>query len=228
MIRLLAIGLALAYPLLAHAAAHFQSPGLALLAGFDLLLLVLWPALLRGRLLAWLILLLGAGLLLWLQALQLQTLPLFAPPVLLNAFLAWVFGHTLAAGQRPLIERLIWTLHGQPEQLDARVRRYARRLTAAWAALFVLLATVNLGLALCAVPDGLLASAGLAPPLTVPLATWSLFANLLNYVIVAGFFLLEYAFRRRVFPDQPYRNLADFCLRVARLGPAFWRGGAPR
>ncbi|MCK7592362.1 ketosynthase [Pseudomarimonas salicorniae] len=224
MTRLLPAVLAVTYPLLAHAAAWSGQPVWALLAGGVLVLLVLWPALARGHWLAWLSLLLCAAGLAALYQRALGTLPLFAPPVLLNAFLAWLFGRTLAAGRRPLIEQMVRVLHGEPDAIDAGVAPYARRLTALWAGLFAALAVINLILALLAVPDGLLVETGFAPPLAVPLSLWSLFANVLNYVIVAAFFLLEYAYRRRRFPDQPYRNVVDFTCRVARLGPAFWRG----
>lgn len=215
--------LAVAYPLLAHAAAWTGTAELALGAGFMLCLLILWPGLASGRVPAWGALALCVAALLWLHGRALGTLPLLAPPVLLNAFLAWLFARTLGPGRRPLIEHLVWTLHGAPDALDPGIAPYARRLTLAWAILFALLASLNLLLALLAVPDGLLASAGLAPPLSVPLSLWSLFANLLNYVIVGAFFLIEYAWRRRRFPQQPYKNFFDFTARVARLGPAFWR-----
>lgn len=223
MISRLPAVLAVAYPLLAHAAAWTASAGLALVAGFLLALLMLWPALARGRAPAWIALLLCAAGLLWLHGRALGTLPLLAPPVLLNAFLAWLFARTLRAGRRPLIEHMVWTLHGEPDALDLRIAPYARRLTAVWAALFAVLAGLNLLLALLAVPDGLLVSVGVMPPVSVPLSLWSLFANLLNYVIVGAFFLAEYAWRKRRFPNQPYRHFFDFIARVARLGPAFWR-----
>lgn len=221
--RLLPPLLAAAYPLLAHAAAHLGSERLALVAAADLILLLLWPGLSRPRALAWLALAAAAAGLAWLAALDLATLPLYAPPVLFNLFMAWVFGHTLGDGRVPLIERVVRLLHGGPETLDPAIARYARRLTLAWTALFLVLATVNFALALLAVPDGLLASAGVAPPWPVARETWSLFANLLNYAIVGAFFALEYAWRRRKF-DLPYASFGDFCLRMARLGPAFWRG----
>lgn len=224
MTRLLPALLAVSYPLLAHAAAWSGQGHLALLAGAVLALIMLWPGLAARRPLSWLLLLIAAAALAGLARLDLATLPLFAPPVLLNAFLAWVFGRTLAPGRRPLIETMVWVLRDRPEHIDPAIQRYARRLTALWAVLLGALALVNLILALCAAPDGLLLSVGIAPPVAVPLAAWSLFANVLNYVIVAVFFVVEFTLRKRYFPDQPYRNLLDFTARVARLGPAFWRG----
>jgi uncharacterized membrane protein len=43
---------------------------------------------------------------------------------------------------------------------------------------------------------------------------WSLFANLIAYLFVLGFFIAEYAYRRRRFPQQPYRNVLEFAQRV--------------
>jgi uncharacterized membrane protein len=224
LIRVLSTLLAVAYPLLAHAAAHWQSAPLALFAAAILILLACLPGLLRTRLVAWALLLAALAGLYALSRQDLATLPLFAPPILLNAFLAWLFGHTLLQGRVPMIVRIVHAMRGAPETLDPAVVAYARRLTAVWTALFVLLAVLSLVLALIAVPHGLLASFGVTPAVSVPLATWSLFANVLNYVIVVAFFIGEYAWRRRVFPEQPYRNFGDFLQRMLRLGPSFWRG----
>ena len=84
------------------------------------------------------------------------------------------------------------------------------------------LALLNLLLALIAVPDGLLARFGVAAPLSITRTQWSWFANLCNYGIVGGFFLLEYQLRKRHFPGR-YKNFLDFGRRMAALGPTFWR-----
>ena len=115
-----------------------------------------------------------------------------------------------------------------PPPVAPELLAYARRLTRAWSLLFVLLATLNLALALLAVPHGLLVSAGVAPPWPLPQAIWSLFANLLNHLMVGMFFVAEYAYRRRRFRGLPYRTLAQFVRGLAALGPAFWRGTVRR
>jgi uncharacterized membrane protein len=218
LIRLLPPLLALGYLALAHAAAISASPGLALAAGALLLLLVTFAGLLARRPWAFAVLAAGALLLAWLHERALGVLPLYAPPVLLNLFFAWLFGHTLRRGP-PLIERLARAMSVHVEPIDPALLAYARRLTLAWTLLFLLLAAVNLGLALLARPDGLLLAAGIEPPLTVSQGLWSLFANLLNYVIVGLFFVLEFAWRKHRFADLPYRSFAEFCRRMARLGP---------
>ena len=221
MIRLLPALLAPGYLLLAHAAASSDGNGLALLAGLVLSLMLLWPGLQARRIRAWAALLLLAAGLLWLQRQSLGLLPLYAPPVLLNLFLAWLFGHTLAEGRTPLIAQFMHAVH--PPPVAPALLAYARRLTLAWSLLFVLLALLSLVLALLAVPQGLLASAGVAPPWPLPQTLWSLFANLFNYLIVGMFFVAEFAYRRRRFRDLPYRTLPEFVSGLAALGPAFWR-----
>jgi uncharacterized membrane protein len=215
--------LAIGYLLAAQAAVFLHSDAYALVAGFLLALLMLSPALAGRRAWAWLLLVALAAGLLWLQWQSLGLLPLYAPPVLLNAFLAWLFGHTLRGDAMPLIERVIRAMDVHAEPLDPEIVRYARQLTGAWTVFFVAMGTINLVLALLASPGGLLLTAGLVPPISVPQSAWSLFANLLNYVLVGVFFVVEFAYRRRRFADLPDRNLADFCRRLARLGPRFWR-----
>ena len=62
---------------------------------------------------------------------------------------------------------------------------------------------------------------GLTLPVTVALDTWSLFANVLNYLIVGAFFAAEYWFRRRRFPQQTYRGFIDFMRQLAGVREVF-------
>jgi len=80
------------------------------------------------------------------------------------------------------------------------------------------IAFVNLVLALL-VEDGLLFAAGITPPVVVAQRHWALFANLIGYLLIAGFFLCEYAYRRRRFPSQPYKNFFDFLKRTIAASP---------
>ena len=48
---------------------------------------------------------------------------------------------------------------------------------------------------------------------------WSLFTNLIDYLVVAALFLIEYAYRRQRFPRQPYRNMFDFIRRMLAAMP---------
>jgi len=216
--------LAVAYPLLAHWASHEGSGVAAAVALVDLCLVILIEPLLRRRGWAWALLAaIVAGLVALARTPHAQVL-LLAPPMLFTGLLAWFFGRSLQPPREALITRIVAALeHCPAAQLPAPLYRYTRSLTAAWAALMAALAVINGVLALFAVPDGVLARLGHPPALGVPQEQWSLFANLLNYGIVAGFFLGEYALRRRRFPDRPYRNFGHFMRQMAQLGPRFWR-----
>lgn len=218
-LRYLSALLALAYPVTAYFAVARHSFSLTLAAIAVLAAAVLLPSLIRGRLAAWIALPCVVACLWWLARSPINLLTLYAPPVLVPAFLAWVFGHTLAKEQTPLISQLVRLLHPPEEPLDEAVWPYARRLTLAWSALLAAIAIANLMLAALATPDGLLMAAGVTPPFTVPQQAWSLFANVLGYLLVAAFFMVEYAYRRRRFPQQPYRNFFDFLGRTIAASP---------
>lgn len=216
----------LSYPLLAHVASLSGRPGLIAASIGWLVVLTLLPGLRRRSPAAWAAL---ATALVGLYAIAGSAAPVvlqFLPPVVMTGFMAWAFGHTLRPGRTPLIESIIRSLQGPEDSLNQDVLRYARRLTGVWTALLVALATTSAALALCAEPDGLLLTFGVQPPVTVPLSLWSLFANLLNYLLVAALFVGEFAYRRRRFPEQPYRGLFDFTRRVTGLGAIFHGAGA--
>lgn len=208
---------ALAYPLVAHFAVIHNSMTLIVVALALLILVPMLPALARGSVAAWLAVPPIAACLWWLSRSTHATLPLYIAPVLVPGFMAGVFGGTLTARQTPLIEQLIRLI--DPDEPEPEVLDYARKLTLAWTVLFVALSATNLVLALLAKPDGLLLASGVTPPLTVPQEWWSLFANVIGYLLVAAFFLIEYAYRHRRFPRQPYRNMLDFFLRVLAAMP---------
>ncbi|HEV8694802.1 MAG TPA: ketosynthase [Lysobacter sp.] len=219
------VAFALAYPLLAHWASHDGSGWAAAVALTDLVLVILIEPLLRLRGWAWgLFAAILAGLFALSRTSYAQLL-LLAPPVLFLGLVAWFFGRSLRAPRDPLITRIVAALDRcAPAQLPAALYRYTRNLTAAWATLLLTLALVNGVLALVAVPGGVLARLGHAPAWGVPREHWSLIANLLNYGVVGGFFVGEYALRRRFFPHRPYRHFGEFLQQMARLGPEFWRG----
>jgi uncharacterized membrane protein len=219
--------LALAYPFVAHFAVIHNSMTLIVVALALLVLVPILPALTRGSVAAWLALPLIAAGLWWLSRSTHATLPLYIAPVLVPGFMAGVFGATLLAGQTPMIEQLILIMQTEPEPEPA-VIAYARRLTQAWTLFFVALSLTNLVLGLLAAPGGMLLAAGVTPVVTVPEHWWSLFANVIGYLLVAAFFLIEYAYRRRRFPRQPYRNMLDFLLRVLAAMPRLVGNAGPR
>ncbi|HET6395786.1 MAG TPA: ketosynthase [Pseudoxanthomonas sp.] len=213
-----------AYPFLAHAAGT-RGGGWAALALGDLVLLLLAAPLLRRRWWALLLLALLLAALVRLAGSPWPGLLLLAPPVAFTGWLAAWFARSLRAGRTPLVTRIVQALYaraGWPTPPD--LLAYARRLTLAWALLLALLTVANAALALCAVPGGVLHALGRTPWFAVSPAAWSWFANLLNYGLVGGFALGEFAYRKRRFPRRPYRNGLDFARQMAGLGPEFWRG----
>lgn len=219
----LRVALLVAYPVLAHLASTRGDGRFAALALLDLALLGLVEPLLRPRAWAWLALAAAAVALWWLARSPLAQLPLLLVPVAFIALIAWTFARTLRAGSVPLVTRIVAALDKTtPDALAPGLRAYTTNLTRGWAGMLGALALCNLALAAVAVPGGLLAGMGIAPPYSVTESQWSWFANVLNYGFVGGFFLLEYLYRKRRFPGR-YRNFADFARRMAGLGPAFWR-----
>lgn len=215
--------LALAYTVLAHVASARDDDRVGAVALVVLVLLLLLAPLAHRRWWAWLALppLLAAVFALWRAGSV--AVPMLLVPVAFVALVAWWFGRSLRAGRIPLITRIVAALdRTPPPAMEPALRDYTRRLTAAWAWLLGALALLNLALALVAVPDGLLARLGWESPLAVTRTQWSWFANLCNYGIVGGFFVVEYHARKRRFPGR-YRSFADFLRRLAGLGPAFWR-----
>lgn len=216
--KVLMIGLAVAYPVLAHWAIMSRSVLLIEVSAAVLVLLVLLPRLVARSVVAWCALPLAAAGLFLLARADAAWLPLYAAPVLINLFVAWIFGHTLAAGQVPLIERFARLMH-EPDGVSDEIVRYARGVTLSWTIFLISLALLSLTLALLAEPEGILLLMGVRPPVTVPAEVWSLFANFLNYAIAGAFFLVEYVYRQYRFPDQPYRNIVDFFLKARRVSP---------
>jgi len=222
--RVLAGIFAGAYPFMAHySVARASAAGIAL-AFWLLIAAALIPALARGRLLAWLGLVAGAAVCWLLARTRRPVTLLYIAPVLVPLFLGWIFGRTLAQGRTPLIAQFIEIMHAKdapPPQPE--VWPYARRLTWTWTLFFAALATTNLLLAMLAEPDGLLLAAGVKPLATVPQYWWSLFANGIGYMLIAAFFAIEYAYRRRRFPQQPFRSFFDFMRQMSAAMPALLR-----
>jgi len=216
--------LTFAYPVLAHFAIARNSAGLTIAALMLLAAVSLLPGLARGAIGAWLAVPLVGAASWWLSSVEQPVLALYLPPIVVPAFLAGVFGNTLRSGRTPLISQLIRLLQAPgDDEPESAVWAYARRLTAAWTAMFVALATFNLLLAAFVEPDGLLRASGIEPRIAVSHEVWSLFTNLLEYLLVAAFFVIEYAYRRQRFPRQPYRNMFDFLRRMLAAMPRLIR-----
>lgn len=106
-----------------------------------------------------------------------------------NSMLCWFFAHTLFGGRTPIITTLARSIHAD---LPANVERYTRQVTVAWSLFFVMQVVVSL----------LIFAFG-------SIETWSLFANVLNWPLVALMFVAEYSCRKRVNRDFPHATIKE-------------------
>lgn len=128
-----------------------------------------------------------------------EQLLLYLIPVLINASLAVFFGRSLLPGKTPLITRFSILLRGK---LEPRVVSYTRRVTQLWTLFFIMLALESLLLALFA-----------------PLEIWSLFTNLLNYLLAGLLFTGEYFFRVHHLHDLEHASFPSFVRNLSRVDP---------
>lgn len=195
--------LACAWPLSLHAAILFAAPGwpARVTAAAMALGALIW-AIAEARLATTIvagaaIVLLAAGVLYAPEVL------LFAPPVMINAALAAFFGSSLRAGREPVIS--LFARLEQGVDLPPDLARHARTVTWLWALLLAGMAATALALAALA-----------------PLETWSLFANVVIYALVAALFVGEYLYRRVRFRQYRHASLAGL-LRNVRSANLFGR-----
>jgi uncharacterized membrane protein len=223
MVMVLQVLMAVGYALLAHAASATGDDRFAYGALLSLVVMMLAAGIAARRAWAWLLLPLSVLACHMLYRAGLAGLPLLLVPVAFVAMIAWLFGRSLRSPHGALITRIVAALDGStPATLAPDLLAYSRSLTAAWAWVLGGMAVANLALALAAEPGGLLSSLGIAPPVSITLEQWSLFANLLTYGVVGGFFAIEFTYRKWRFPGR-YVSFYAFVRQMAALGPAFWR-----
>ena len=121
----------------------------------------------------------------------------YAPPVLIDLALCWLFGRTLRRGAEPLITS--FARHAHAGDLPPDIPAYTRRVTLAWTLLFAAMAAT--AAALAAFGSG---------------RAWTLFVYVASPALVAALFLGEFAWRRVRFRHHPRQRLADM-LQYLRL-----------
>jgi len=185
------VALLVAYPALSHysisiAKTHGWAVALALGPVLSVGFLLIWR---RGRLLAALLATPSALLLMhyWPLLESNFSLLYLLQECTVYALLTLSFGHSLRRGSVALCTQLADKLHGPltPDEV-----RYTRRVTAAWALFFALIATATCTLFYFA-----------------PLHTWSMFANFCVLPLIGLMFAAEYAVRRRVLPQEQPRGI---------------------
>jgi uncharacterized membrane protein len=182
--RPLGIAACCAYPLANHAAATLGEPRYAAV-GIALAAWILALGWLRSAVAA-----LAAVAMLAVSLWLAQRFPgvlLYTPPIVINLALCTLFARTLRRDSEPLVSR--FARIGRGGWLAPDLARYTRNLTAAWAGFFLVMAVVSATLAV-----------------TGPLATWSLFSNLLSYLLVVVFFIVEYGYRRLRYRHHPHAS----------------------
>jgi len=107
----------------------------------------------------------------------------------LQLILFMTFARTLIAGRQPLCTRFAEAVHAP---LTPQHEIYTRQVTVAWSLFFAAMAVVSTTLFFL-----------------TPLATWSVFANLLTLPLVVLMFIVEYAVRRQVLPDLRHTRILD-------------------
>lgn len=114
----------------------------------------------------------------------------FAPPVLINLGIAWLFGRTLLPGREPLIST--FARFEQGGTLPADLGPYTRRLTLIWAVFTASMALVSV----------MLAALGW-------LVAWSWFTGVINYALVVLLFVGEWRYRRWRFAHHRHFSLLE-------------------
>ena len=193
--RALGIALFVAYPV----TTHFARPAAAL-ALLGVLLVYVAASVATTHPARWLAPLAAAALF-FVGVPEGQWLPqllLYVPPVAINLGLCWFFGRTLVPPRTPLIARFALMEQGT---LTPELETYTRRLTWIWTALFAAAALASLVLALSGHRDA-----------------WSVFTNLVNYVLVGALFLGEVFYRRLRFRNYQHQSPLQLLRNVRASG----------
>lgn len=182
-VRLPAVAAFAAYPVLAHVALTRHDPrwaaaALALLVSGVVLnaLPAIWAAIVTAGTVAGVV---------WVAP-TFPDLVLRASPVVINLVLCAVFGLTLRRGQDALITRFARMEHATA--LPVAVEIYTRRLTVLWTLFFAAMAATTVVLEIVA-----------------SRTVYSLFANVINWLLLVAFLVGEYRYRRVRFPAYQHK-----------------------
>lgn len=118
---------------------------------------------------------------------------LYLPPLLIYGLLLWLFGRTLLPGREAFISRMARIVF---DDQSIETSDYTHKITWLWSLFFLTMLLVSLYLTLFA-----------------SLEHWSLFTNIINYLLLVVLALLEYSYRlwrfRRWPSWQSVRRLTD-------------------
>lgn len=154
-------------------------------------------------------------------------LALDAVPIVVNAGLAWMFAHTLAPGEQPLIARMISIIESPHRLQLPGVAHYARRLTLFWALLLAAQALVLLVLVLCVVPGGILTSLGMVSPWPLAQTHVAWYTRIGTYLVPLAAMVLEYPWRRWHLRHIPHPSTRQFIARLIACWPQLLHHNEP-
>ena len=190
----LAVGLALAYPVLMHVAVIWNLPLLRLLALCCLTAAIVVVPRVR-RVGAWLLALGIVAAIVGLSKWDGARYAAYLPPIFIHALLLWVFARTLQPGKEPLVSAIGRSVRGS---LSPDLTQYTRQVTVMWTGFFLLLLVLSVVLPF------------------VSIYTWSLCTNVFNYGLIAAILVIEFFFRRWRFPTHHHHNLFGYLRIVAK------------
>lgn len=123
---------------------------------------------------------------------------LFLPPPAISLFFCLLFGKTLLPGNEPLVTRIARSERGE---LSPELIVYTRRVTWLWTGFLFLVTLESILLAVF-----------------TSVETWSLFANMLNYVFIGALLVAEYAYRISRFGRVGHASLWRMLWRIGGQG----------
>jgi len=188
--------LLLLYPLNVHLGIIMDIPVMQVIAIIMLSAGLLYKGLLSGNYLLWLVLLLVVLISLGVVYFNLVIYLLYLPPILFPLLILSVFFRSLLPGQTPLVTAVAEQARGK---LTEEMSLYTRNVTIIWAIIL-----------------GFLTVEALLLPWLVSDYTWSLFTNIINYVVIASMFVGEYMVRRVRFRDYDHPGFIQYIQIVLR------------
>jgi uncharacterized membrane protein len=198
------------YPLIVHLLIELEVPWLAVtglvVTSLVYLLLVIGFQRRTGAHPAWLLLYVAISALGVANLLTATHYSLYVPPVVINFGIGLAFAATLRAGRAPLVVQMMRFEYGG-DLPPAPLQAYGRRLTLVWAVYFIAMSLVSLLLAFIA-----------------PLTVWSLFTNVLHYVLAITLLFAQFLYRFWRYRQHGVFMPWDTLRAMGRVAPS---GGGP-
>lgn len=118
----------------------------------------------------------------------------YYPPILINGSIFLFIGSSLRRNKTPVITRFALLIDGE---ITLKQKIYCRHVSAAWAVLMFIILIETIVLAFF-----------------FPIEIWSLFVNLINYLLILVMFLAEFMVRRIIFK---YDEILSFSMFLKSL-----------